>query len=227
MDAQDTRVLNPVPAIVWVFVMAIAGVELAFQAGAAGVFGEQALGWRIAAIERWSFSAAIQNWMIQNHHVPWYHLARSLTFGFIHASATHALFGAIIVAALGKAVVDRMGRWAFMVLVLPVPACAAAVYGVVMGNDSRAWLVGALPAGFALVGAFTWHRWHNATTARDRRRAFAMIGVLMTARLAFGLFVEAAPVWIAELAAFALGFALAALVLGPGRWSRTREKIKG
>ncbi len=47
-----------------------------------------------------------------------------------------------------------------------------------------------------------------------RRRAFAMIGLLLGARLAFGLMAETGPGWIADARAFALGFALSALGAG-------------
>ncbi|MEZ5752780.1 MAG: rhomboid family intramembrane serine protease [Paracoccaceae bacterium] len=228
MDSDRPRVLNAMPAPVWLAVVAILGVEAVLMAAGMGLIGgPQGLGWRVHAIERFSYSAAIQHWMFETHQFPGYNLLRYVSFGFVHASPMHALFGAVIVAALGKAVAETFGHAAFVVLVLPVPALGAAVYGLILGADSRAWLVGALPAGFALVGAFTWHRWRQAANATERRRAFSMIGLLLGARIAFGVFGESAPMWVAELACFAIAFGASALFLGPGSWQRTRAVLKG
>jgi hypothetical protein len=85
-----------------------------------------------------------------------------------------------------------------------------------------------MPMVFGLVGAFTWMRWRDARgDAAMQRRAFALIGMLLAARLGFGLFAEAGPGWVAEVAAFVIGFGLSATVLGPGSWHRLRERLRG
>jgi len=221
--------LNPLPWVVWLLLLAVLGVELVLTAAGYGLIGgAQGVGWRIRAIERFAYASAIQHWMLETWHFPPMHLVRYLTFSFIHGSPVHAVFSAVLLAALGKMVGERFGALALLVLVLAVPVLAAIAFGIVMGQDQLGWLIGAMPMAFALVGAFTWLRFADAAGDRSKqRRAFALIGLLLGARLAFGLLAEAGPFWIAEVVAFALGFAASALVLAPGRWRRTREYIRG
>lgn len=221
--------LNPLPGVVWLLLVAVLGVEAVLSAAGHGLIGgPEGLGWRVRAIERFAFSSAIQQWMIDNMRAPPMYLVRYLTFGFVHGNPMHAVFGAVLLAALGKMVAERFGALRFAVLVLGVPVLAAGLFGLVTAQDRLGFLFGALPMAFALVGAVTWLRWRDAEGDRAKqRRAFALIGVLIAARLAFALLVETGPAWIAELAAFALGFAASALFLGPGSWQRLRTRIRG
>jgi len=220
--------LNPLPGIVWLLLLAVLGIEAVLWAGGAGyIGGPQAVGWRIEAIQRYAFSSAIQDWMLQNWRFPSYQLQRYLSFGFIHGTPMHALFSAVLIAALGKAVAEPFGLLRFLALVLAVPTVAAIAFGLIVGADELGWLFGAMPMAFALVGAFTWLRWHEAQGNRDKqRRAFAMIAILLAARLGFGLMAESGPAWIAELLAFGLGFGASSLALGPGSWARLRDRIR-
>lgn len=221
--------LNPLPAVVWLLILAVLGVEALLSAASHGlVGGPEGLGWRVHAIERFAFSSAIQQWMLDNMRMPAMYAMRYLTFGFVHANPMHAVFGAVLLAALGKMVAERFGSLRFLGLVLVVPVLAAFLFGLVTARDQLGFLFGALPMAFALVGAVTWLRWQDAAGDRDKqRRAFALIGVLVAARLGFALFAETGPAWIAELAAFALGFGASALFLGPGSWQRLRARIRG
>jgi membrane associated rhomboid family serine protease len=221
--------LNPLPGAVWLLLLAVLGIEAVLWAAAAGLIGgAQGVGWRIEAIQRFAFSSAIQDWMIENMRAPTSHLLRYVTFGYVHGTPMHALFGAVLIAALGKMVAERFGTARFLALTLVVPMLAAAIFGAVVGVDQRGWLFGAMPLVFALVGAFTWIKWREADGDRaGRQRAFGMVAILLAARLGFGLLVESGPSWIAEVAAFGLGFAASALVLGPGSWARLRTRIKG
>ncbi|WP_323035720.1 rhomboid family intramembrane serine protease [Pararhodobacter sp.] len=221
--------LNPLPGVIWLVLLVILGIEAVLWAGGAGlVGGPQAVGWRIETIQRFAFSSGIQDWMLQNWRFPTQHLIRYFSFNFIHGTPMHALFGVVLVAALGKTVAESFGAARFVVLVLVAPLMGAAIFGLITRADHLGWLFGAMPMAFALVGAFTWIKWREAAGDRTKqRRAFAMIGILVLARLAFGLLAEAGPAWIAEVASFALGFAGSALVLGPGSWARLRERICG
>lgn len=220
---------NPLPGPVWLLLLAVLCIEAVLWAGSAGLIGgQQAVGWRIETIQRFGFSSPIQDWMVQSAHFPTAHLLRYLTFGYVHGSPAHALFGAVLIAALGKMVAESFGAARFLVLALGVPMLAAMIYGAVLGADQRGWLFGAMPMVFVLVGAFTWIKWREAGgDPALRQRAFGMIAVLMAARLGFGLLVESGPAWIAEVAGFGLGFALSALVLGPGSWTRLRARLRG
>lgn len=220
--------LNPLPGAVWLLVLAMAAIEAALWAGGTGlVGGPQAVGWRIEVVQRYAFSGAIQDWMLHTRQFPAPHLLRYATFSFVHGAPQHALFGVILVAALGKVVGEAFDTAALLVLALVTPALAALVFGLIVGGDQLGWLFGAMPMAFALVGAFTWLKWVEAAGVRDRqRRAFALIGVLLAARLGFGLLIETGPAWIAEGAAFVLGFALSAGLLGPGRWAVLRARLR-
>ena len=221
--------LNPLPGVVWLLLLIILGVELVLTlAGYGFIGGAQGVGWRIRAIERFAYTSAIQSWMLETWRFPAMSLLRYLSFSFVHGNPMHAVFGSVLVAALGKMVGEQFGAVPLLVLVLAVPALAATGFGLVMGQDQLGWLIGTMPMAFALVGAFTWLRFADAAGDRGKqRRAFALIGLVLVARLAFGLLAESGPFWIAEILAFALAFAASALFLAPGRWQRTRQRIRG
>ncbi|MCB1388036.1 MAG: rhomboid family intramembrane serine protease [Rhodobacteraceae bacterium] len=220
--------LNPLPGVVWLLVLAVLGIEATLSAASHGLIGgQQGVGWRVHAIERFAFSSGIQQWMLENARFPPVHLMRYLTYSFVHASAMHAIFAAVLLTALGKMVGERFGAVAFVALVAVVPVLAAVLFGLVTAEDQLGWLIGAMPMAFALVGAVTWLRWRDAAGDRSaQRRAFALIGVLVGARLAFALLAETGPAWMAELAAFALGFGASALFVGPGSWQRLRARLR-
>jgi len=221
--------LNRLPGAVWLLLLVVIGVEAVFQLAALGVIGgAQGIGWRIGAIQRFGYSSSVQDWMMNNRAFPPMHLLRYATFSFIHGTLMHALFVCVLIAALGKAVAEAFGGIRFLVLALVVPVIAAVIFGLVLGADQTGWLIGGMPMAFALVGGFTWLKWTQAAgDVEKQRRAFAMIGLLLVARLAFGLMAEAGPAWIAEVAAFALGFGLSATGLGPGSWRALRARLRG
>ena len=220
--------LNSLPWPVWVWVLAILGIEAVLWAGGAGLIGgAQAVGWRLAAFEDYAFSSGLQVFMLDSGQAPLGHLQRYLTFPFVHGSPLQAVLTAVLIAALGKFVAETAGTAALLVLLVLVPVPAAFVFGLIVGQDTLGWLFGAMVPVFALVGAFTWLKWQQAAgDPVKQRRAFSLIGLLIVARLGFGLLAELGPAWIAELTAFALGFALTATVLGPGQWARLRDRLR-
>ncbi len=218
--------LNPLPGAVWLIIALIAGIEAVLWAGGAGLIGgPQAVGWRLEAIQRFGFSSAVQDWMWETGRYPLSHLWRYPAFGLVHAGPMHAFFVVVLLAALGKYVAEAFGTRAFLVVLALPPMVGAIVFGLVMGGDAQGWLLGGMAMVFGLVGALTWWRWQVAGDAAGRRRAFALIGVLLTARLGFGLIAETGHGWIAEIAAFGSGFGLSALV-GPGGWSQLRARLR-
>lgn len=218
--------LNPLPGLVWLLILAIVGVELVLWAGGRGLIGgPEAVGWRLEAIQRFAFSSGIQDWMLETRRAPPGHLLRYLSFGFVHGGAVHAGFVIVLVAALGKYIAEPFGNRAFAVLVVVPPLAGALVFGLVLGGHELGWLFGGMPLVFGLVGALTWWRWRIAEDREARLRAFGVIGTLMAARLGFGLMIEAGHGWVAELAAFAVGFALS-MVVGPGGWSALKARLR-
>lgn len=223
--AQAAAPLNPLPATVWLLLAVLGGIELVLVlAGQGWIGGPAGLGWRIEAIQRLAFSGAIQEWMIETHRAPPAQLLRYIGHVAVQPGPLAAVLALAMVAGLGKAVAERMGGARMLACALVAPVLAAAVFGLILGGHERAWLIGAGPMVFGLVGAWTWGQWTEASgDPARRRRAFGLIGVLLLARLGFGLLAETGFGWIADLAGFAAGFALA-LALAPGTLARLRRR---
>jgi rhomboid protease GluP len=219
--------LNPLPGAVWLLLLAVAGAEVVLLAATAGwIGGPSAIGWRLEAIQRFAFSGAIQEWMTDNARAPLRHLLRYVTYPFVQAGPMPAVFVLAMLAGLGKAVGDGLGPVRLLVAALLPPIVAAVVFGLILGGHELAWLIGAWPMVFGLVGAYTWMLWERAGGDGARqRRAFGLIGVLMLARLGFGLLAETGHGWIADLVAFGVGLGLAAITR-PGSWTRLRSLVR-
>jgi len=218
--------LNPLPALVWLVLLAIAGIEAVLWLGGRGIIGgAEAVGWRLEALQRFGFSTGLQVWMLETLRFPAMHAIRYLSYSFVHTAPLHAFFVVVLVAALGKAYGEAQGGARLFLLLFLPPALGAAVFGLVLGEHELGWLFGGMAMVFGLVGGLTWYRWHVAESRTAQLKAFGIIGVLLLARLGFGLMVEAGHGWVAELAAFAIGFGLAAAV-APGRWSQVRARLR-
>jgi len=217
--------LNPLPGPVWLMLLALAGVETVLVLAAQGwIGGPTAIGWRLEAIQRFAVSGAIQDWMVQTRQAPARHLVRYLAFPLVQPGTMATVLVLAMLAGLGKAIGEGLGTRALLASALLPPVGAAVVFAAVLGDHELAWLFGAWPTVFGLVGAYTWLAWLRAGGDPARqRRAFGLIGVLMLARLGFGLLAEAGHGWIADLVAFAVGFGLAAL-MAPGTLARLRRR---
>lgn len=218
--------INPLPAVVWLLILAIAGVEAVLWLGGQGIIGgAQAVGWRLEAMTRFGYSGAVQSIMLENRHFTQQGLMRYGAFSFIHGGPVHAFFVIVLLAALGKFVAEPFGTVRFLAVVVPATLGGAIVFGLALGEHEMAWLFGGMPMVFALVGAATWWRWHAAIDTLGRWRAFGLIGSLMLLRLVIGLLAESGYGWIADLAAFALGFSLS-MLLAPGGWAWVRRTLR-
>ena len=231
---NDTRIaaspFNPLPALLWLILLAIIAVEAVLWLGGQGIIGgPQALGWRLQAITRWGFSGAVQSVMLENRHFASAYLVRYAAFSFIHTGPLHAFFVVVLLAALGKYVSDAFGALRMLSVLAPATLGAAVIFGLIAGEGERAWLVGGMPMVFALVGAASWWRWRRpAESGEDdtrRRRALGLIGGVMLLRAVIGVAFEPGHAWIADLAAFGLGLALAS-VIGPGGWAMIRARLR-
>jgi rhomboid protease GluP len=91
----------------------------------------------------------------------------------------------------------------------------------------RHLLVGAYPAIYGLIGAFTWRLWIRAE-GRERFLAFRLVGVLIALQIGLRFLEDAGDVWVAEAAGFAAGFMLAFLVApdGGSRVRRLRRRLR-
>lgn len=225
--ARSASPLNPLPPGAWLLILPVVAVEAVLSAAGWGLIGgADGIGWRIEAIQHYAFSAEAQHIAVENRRLLGADALRYASFSFVHGTAAHALFGVVMLAALGKMLGERLGSLRLLILALLVPVPSAMIFGLVVGPDRLGWLFGAMPMAFGMVGAFTFLRWSEARDDSARRKAFSLIGILLGARLAFGLLSETGPAWVADVVAFALGFGLTAVVLGPGRWAATLARLR-
>lgn len=231
-DAAEDRLrdvtaspLNPLPVPVWLVILAVGAIELALWLGGRGLIGgPEAVGWRLAALQRTGFSSSLQVWMLETARFPAMHAARYVTYSFVHTGPLHAFLVVVLLAALGKAYGEAQGNLRLLLVLFLPPALGALVFGLILREHELGWLFGGMAMVFGLLGALSWWRWRSAATRPAQLRLAGLVGVLLLARLAVGLLVEAGHGWLAEFAAFALGFALAAAV-APGRWRALRARL--
>lgn len=217
--------VNPLPPVVAALFLIIMGIELAFFLGARGIVGGPgAVGWRLSAIQTYAFSGEIFDWMWQNARWPLEHLFRFVSYPFVHASFTHALFVGVFVLAMGKLVGEVFGSLAMLAIFLVSAVGGALVYAVLL--DDPMPLVGGFPAVYGLIGAFTYILWRSlGQVGANQSRAFTLIAILLGIQLVFGLIFGGSKDWVADLAGFATGFALSFFV-SPGGWARMRGRIR-
>jgi membrane associated rhomboid family serine protease len=225
MAEEQAWPVNRIPAVVVALCALIMGIELMFQLGEAGLAGgPQAVGWRMAAIADFGFSPAVWERVTQAGDFSFAMLRRCVTYAFVHGSFTHAIFAGVLLLALGKFVGEGMGQGAVMAVFLAATVGGAVVFGLSVAGNLP--LFGAYPGVYGLIGAYTYLLWLRIGRAGGPRvMAFRMIGVLMAVQLVFGVIFGAQPTWIADLAGFAVGGAVAILV-APGGWSAFVARVR-
>lgn len=230
MDDDDEirhKLFHDLPPLVVGLALLLAGVEIWFQLGRLGFAGgAEAIGWRMAAMRDWGFSAPLFEQMLVRREFPADGLARFLSYGLVHAGLVHTLFAVVLVLALGKAVAERFSGLALVASMLVGQVVGAVVYWALL--DGRHLLVGAYPAIYGLLGAFTWSLWMRAE-GRGRLAAFRLVGVLLALQVAFRMVENTGDVWVAEAGAFAAGFGLAFVLAPDGgeRLRRVRDRVRG
>lgn len=232
MSSEDNvPAVNPLPAAVVLLLLPMLAAEIVFQVGNAGLAGgPAAVGWRVAAIERFAYSGEILAWMWETGRWPWEHLIRFVSYPFVHGSFTQALIAGVMFVAIGKMVAEVFGGAAMVVIFFVSSITGALVFGLLGGAPS--YLIGAFPPVYGMIGAFTWILWRRLSlVGEDQARAFTLIGFLMGAQLLFSLFFSlfgesgGQHEWLADLAAFATGFLLSFL-LAPGGWARLLGRLR-
>lgn len=225
-DASRPPLFQTLPPLVVGLALLLAGVEAVFQLAAHGVLGgREGIGWRMAAMQGWGFSAPLFDQMVVRREFPAADLARFLSYGAMHASLVHALFAIVLLLALGKAVSERFSATATAVVMAAGMVAGALAYWAVL--DGRHLLVGAYPAIYGLLGAFTWSLWIGSK-GKARLLAFRLVALLIGLQVVFGLIEESGNIWVAEAGAFLVGFATAFLVAPDGseRLRRARARIR-
>ncbi|MEX0310273.1 MAG: rhomboid family intramembrane serine protease [Tateyamaria sp.] len=223
-EHYDPSPVNPLPPAVWLLFVAVALPELAFSMGEAGLIGgPAAVGWRLQALNDYAFSREAFDYMLSNGILLPEHMLRFLTYPFVHGTFTSTLFAGVILLAMGKMVGEVMGGWAVILLFVLCGVFGALVFALL---TDQAWLLGAYPSVYGLIGVFTFLLWQKlAATGGPQARAFMLIGVLMGLQLLFGMFFQVGYAWVAELAGFCAGFALTAFVM-PGGMARVLTTLR-
>ncbi|SEW27927.1 Rhomboid family protein [Cognatiyoonia koreensis] len=215
MDNQSP--FNALPPVVVALVLIIVVVELIFTAGAQGLIGGPgAIGWRLEAVRSYAFAPSVSELVFVRGDYSFEVLKRFVTFSFVHASFLDAMFGMVLTLALGKFVGDAFGNFATGFLFFFTAAFGALVYGLFLSGFVP--LIGAYPAAYGLIGAYTYLIWLRlGESGENQLAAFRLIGFLLGLQLFYGIAFGSTPQWIAELAGFFSGFAVAPL-LAPGGW---------
>jgi len=220
-ENQNASPINHVPAMVVLVCMVIGAVELVLQAGERGLIGGPgAVGWRLGAITDYGFFDPVLSWMLENRRFPAEELLRFLTYPFIHGSFGSVIFAFVLVLAMGKMVGEVFSQAAFLVVFFASSIVGALVYAAVL--DTRVPLIGAYPAAYGMIGAWTFIMWIRARhDGTNPWRAFNLIGALVMIQLFFGQVFGGGYYWVAEIAGFVTGFGLSFL-LAPGARARFR-----
>lgn len=215
---------NPMPPVVWVLFLILMGIEVAFTLGEQGIVGgARAVGWRLGAISDYGFSGVAFDWMVKNGQMPFEYVIRCFSYMFLHGSFTAAIFSGVILLAMGKLVGEVMGQLAVIILFVFSGVFGVVIFGLL---TDQAWLIGAYPSVYGLIGAYTFLLWQRvAGQGMQQLTAFRLIGFLMGIQLIFGIFFVTGQDWVAELAGFVCGFALSVIVM-PGGISRLRTVIQ-
>lgn len=225
MQDRNAPPVNPLPPVVWALALPMIAMEIVLAAGEAGLAGgPQAVGWRVEAITKLAVIPDLWREMLSLGEFPLEHLARFLAYPFVHGNFTHALFGVVLLLALGKFVGDVLRWWMILVIFCVAALGGGLAYGFF--TTSPMPLFGAYPGDYGLVGAFTYLMWLRLAGSGARQyRAFAMIGMMIAVQLIFGLLFGGGQEWIADFSGFAVGFVLTVLLV-PGGISRLRERLR-
>jgi len=216
---------NPLSPVIAIIAVVIFGTEVILELGAAGlVGGADAVGWRIELMRTLGFFDSVFEYSSQAQYFDLHSIARFFTYPFVHFAFTHAAFATVMLLALGKVVGDVFHTASVLAIFFISAAVGALAYGVVF--NSQYPLVGAYPAIYGLLGAYTWMLWLTSkATFQSRLNAFRLVGFLVGLRLIFQFVVPflsrtdapQAVDWIADLAGFATGFLLSFVLAPDGR----------
>lgn len=223
-DPHNEAPVNPLPPVVVALFLVLAGIELTLWLGSQGIVGgPQAIGWRTGAIETYGFSGRAFDWMVETGQWPTEHLVRFVSYAFLHASFSHSLFSMVIMLAMGKIVTEALGSIVFLVIFFASTVVGATVFGL-LSDD--AWLIGAFPPVYGLIGGFTFLLWVRLGAAgAPQIRAFALIGVLLLVQLVFGVLFGGSQDWIADVAGFVVGFGVT-VIMAPGGFARVMAQLR-
>lgn len=217
--------VNPIPPVIIGLCVIIVVVEVVLSMAGSGLIGgQQGIGWRNAAIQDYGFAPSVWDQMIEQGDYSFDILKRFITYAFVHGSTTQAIFGTVILLALGKFVGDVFHPLAVLAVFFLSGIVGAAVYGATVGRNIG--LVGVYPPDYGLIGAFTYLQWLRlGRLGQNQLQAFRMIGFLMAFQLVFAVLFGGSPSWIADISGFVTGLFLSILV-APGGWTAFMRRMR-
>ncbi|WGT49157.1 rhomboid family intramembrane serine protease [Thioclava nitratireducens] len=224
-DGYDEHPMNPLPPVVWLLALPIIATELFFAMGQSGLIGgAQAAGWRLDALQKFAFSPQVVRAMVETGQYPPEQMMRILTYPFVNASVTQAIFVLVFLLALGKMVGEVFSGLAVAIVFFGATILGALVYAAL--PFTQIGLYGGYPGDYGLIGAFTWILWTRLGQENANQfRAFSLIGALMGIQLLFAMIFGARPDWIADIVGFVAGFVLSFFV-APGGMQRTLQRLR-
>ena len=217
--------VNPLPPAIIVLALIMVVVEGALSLAAAGIIGgPTGIGWRIGALQDYGISPLVLEVITTRGDYGRDLVQRFVTYPFVHGDFTHALFAIALLLALGKFVGDAFGSIKTLVVFFGGSIFGAVIFCLLARDSSP--LFGAYPAIFALIGSYTYILWLRlGQTGQNQLTAFRLIGFLLGLQLVFGLLFGAGQSWIAELAGFVFGFAVATILV-PGGWGALVARLR-
>ncbi len=216
---------NAIPPIILGLVVVVVGVEAVLSLADQGwLGGRTGVGWRSAAIQDYGMSPNVIAVIFDQGVWTFDLLKRFVTYPFVHGSFTHALWGIVLLLALGKYVAEVLNPVAVIILFLACTIGGALVYGLLSPRNVA--LIGVFPPVYGLIGAYTYLMWLTlGRLGENQFRAFSLIIVLLGIMLVYGMVFGSSPTWIAEIAGFVIGLALAP-ILSPGGWGAFVMRIR-
>lgn len=216
--------VNDLPVAIVGICLIVLAVELVLTAATAGLLGGAGgVGWRLQFMQEYAFVPGVIDAM-QRGDYAFDVVRRFITYAFVHDGMLHMLFAGALLLALGKFVGDVFSAFNTVLLFVLCTVFGALIYGTVVSTNYP--LLGLYPAVYGFIGAYTYIVWLSlGAMGRNQLQAFQLIGFLLGLQLVFGLIFGARPTWIAELAAFFMGFA-ASTVLAPGGWAALLRRLR-
>ena len=212
------------PPVVIALFAVIGVVELWFTLGPNFVSGTGTVAWRMQAIERFGVNPQVVQWMIENKHYPLDHLARFVSFSFIHSSMLNTAVSCALFLAMGKMVGTAFPAIAILVFFIGSAFVGAMVFSFAAPDGG--WLFGSFTGTYGLIGAYTFMMWFTLRVHKaPQGRAFHLIAFLMGIQLLFGMILGENSTWIADLFGFLTGFILSFFFI-PGGLSHVLEMLR-
>ena len=217
-------VFNPMPPVVVALFAVIAVVELWFTLGPNFVSGTDTVAWRMQAIERFGVNPQVVQWMIEKNLYPLDHIARFVSFSFIHSSMLNTAVSCALFLAMGKMVGSAFPSTALLVFFLGSALVGAMVFS--LSAPDGGWLFGSFTGIYGLIGAYTFMMWLTFRVHKaPQGQAFHLIAFLMGIQLVFGMIFGGNSTWIADLFGFLTGFVLSFFFI-PGGLSHVLAMLR-